>query len=174
MTDQMWTAPEVTRIDEPRVADERSMLLGWLGWQRSTLLHKCAGLSGEQLALMSLPPSELSLLGLIRHHRDVERVWIQRRVDGQDVFPAYHDGDRETAWSELDPARAAEDYAALLAEWEVCDAVMARHGLEDTFVSPRRGDVSFRWVLVHLIEEYARHNGHADLLREHIDGVTGS
>ena len=81
---------------------------------------------------------------------------------------------RETARSNLDPARAADDYAALLAEWEVCDAVMARHSLDDTFPSPRRGDVSFRWVLVHLIEEYARHNGHADLLREHIDGVTGS
>ena len=105
----------MTRVDEPFVADERTMLLGWLGWHRSTLLHKCAGLTGEQLALRPLAPSELSLLGLIRHHTDVERVWIRRRLDGHDdIFPTYHDGERETAWSDLDPGRAETDYATLL------------------------------------------------------------
>ena len=175
MSDEAWTAPTVTRVDEPFVAGERTMLLGWLGWQRSTLLYKCEGLTGEQLALRPLAPSELSLLGLIRHHTDVERVWIRRRLDGQDdVFPTYHDGERETAWSDLDPARPEHDYATLLAEWETCDEVLARHDLEDMFVHNRYGDMSCRWLVLHLIEEYARHNGHADLLREHIDGVTGS
>jgi hypothetical protein len=83
-------------------------------------------------------------------------------------------GERETAWSDLDPARAEENYAALLAEWEICDEVLARHDLGDLFETPRDGTMSCRWVVVHLIEEYVRHNGHADLLREHIDGVTGS
>jgi uncharacterized damage-inducible protein DinB len=175
MSDEVWTAPVVTRVDEPFVADERTMLLGWLGWQRGTLLRKCEGLTGEQLALRPLAPSNMSLLGLIRHHTDVERVWIRRRLDGRDdIFSTYHDGERETAWSDLDPARADEDYAALLAEWEICDEVLARHDLEDIFVHNRYGDMSCRWVLQHLIEEYARHNGHADLLREHTDGVTGS
>jgi uncharacterized damage-inducible protein DinB len=174
-TEQPWTAPAVTRIDEPFVADERTMLLGWLGWQRSTLLHKCAGLTGEQLAMRPLPATEMSLLGLIRHHTDVERVWLRRRLEGRDdMFPTYHDGERETAWSDLDPTRAEENYAALLAEWEICDEVLARHDLDDLFETPRHGTMSCRWVVVHLIEEYARHNGHADLLREHIDGVTGS
>ena len=162
------------RVDEPFRADERTTLDGWLAWQRATLLHKCAGLSAEQLAQRSVPPSELSLLGLIRHHVDVERTWVRRRLGREDIAPAYHDGVGTTAWSGADPQTAEADYRALLAEWEACDRVLAEHSLEDTLVSERHGEMSCRWMILHLIEEYARHNGHADLLRERIDGRTGT
>jgi Protein of unknown function (DUF664) len=102
-----WTAPDAQRTDPPWVATERAALHGWLDYHRATLLTKCAGLDGEQLARRAAEPSSLSLLGLVRHTTD------------------------------------------------------GRRGLD------------LRWIYLHMIEEYARHNGHADLLRERIDGVTG-
>jgi uncharacterized damage-inducible protein DinB len=169
-----WTAPDVVRVDEPFVGPERAMLDGWLDWHRATFLRKCSGLTGDQLALRSTPPSSLSLLGLIRHHTDVERSWLRRRVSGESVGPLYQrDGARDNAFDDLEPLRAESEYSVLVAEQDLCRRAVVGHDLDDSFVSERHGEMSLRWVLIHLIEEYARHNGHADLLRERIDGSTG-
>jgi uncharacterized damage-inducible protein DinB len=169
-----WTAPDVVRVDEPLTGPERAMLDGWLDWHRATFLQKCAGLTGEQLAIRSAPPSSLSLLGLIRHHTDVERSWIRRRVSGEAAPVLYErNGSRDSAFDDLDPARAEAEYAALVAEQDICRQAAVGRDLEVSFTHERHGEMSLRWVLIHLIEEYARHNGHADLLRERIDGATG-
>lgn len=168
-----WTAPTVTRIDEPFVAPERQMLDGWLDWHRTSLLHRCAGLTGEQLALRSVPPSTLSLLGLVRHHTDVERSWVRIGFLGEDIAQLYwREGFPDNDFDDLDPARAAEEYDALVAEQQICRELLVGADLDATLTSPRHGERSLRWMLIHLIEEYAQHNGHADLLRECIDGVT--
>ncbi|GAA1758133.1 DinB family protein [Luedemannella helvata] len=170
-----WTAPPVERRNEPLVADERAMLEGWLTWQRDTLLWKCAGLTGEQLALASVEPSNLTLLGLVRHMAEVERVWFRIRSAGQDVGPLFLTPDNDDAdLTDGTPASAEADFAAFRRECDLADEAAAGLPLEHTFPSPRSGKpISLRWVYVHMIEEYARHNGHADLIRERIDGSTG-
>ncbi|NJC67359.1 DinB family protein [Planosporangium flavigriseum] len=175
MTDaKVWTAPEVARIKEPYLADERTMLEGWLDCHRTTLLHKCAGLTAEQLARWASPPSNLSLLGLVRHLAEVERSWFRRRLRGEQVEPLYfRDGaSADACFDDVDPAQAAADYDRLVSEWELARAAAAGVSLDETVTVPF-GEVSFRWILIHMIEEYARHNGHADLFRERIDGATG-
>lgn len=170
-----WIAPPVTRVDEPLVADERTMLDGWLEWQRATLLWKCQGLAGEQLAERAIPPSNLSLLGLVRHMTDVERAWFRRRFAGDAAEPLYIRDDAPDAdFDEVDPARAQADFARLQTEWGHVRRAISGVPLDNTFRHPRHGPTSLRWVYIHMIEEYARHNGHADLIRERIDGVTGS
>jgi len=149
------------------------MLQAFLDWQRATLLHKCAGLTGEELARQTVPPSGLSLLGLIRHMTKVERVWVRKRFAGEPVDLPYGDGP-EAEFGQADPARAAADYARLTEEFKLVDAAMANASLDDTLTHERTGEVmSLRLIYLHLIEEYARHLGHADLLREQVDGVTG-
>ena len=169
-----WVAPEITRIEEPFIAGERSMLEGWLDYHRTTLLWKCAGLTGQQLALRAVSPSSLSLLGLIRHNADVERSWFRRHANRETVNYLYWREDRpDAAFDEADAANAEKDYAALTLEWDLARRAVAAHSLDHTFVTQRGNEISLRWVYVHMIEEYARHNGHADLLRERIDGSTG-
>ncbi|WP_088284149.1 DinB family protein [Kineosporia sp. A_224] len=167
------TAP--ARTDPPGIdPDERHSYETWLDYHRATLLTKCSGLDGEQLARRAVPPSTLSLLGLVRHMTDVERGWFRRVVDGEDV-PALHrtDDDPDADLNDGVPERAAQDVAAFEAEVAVAREVAARHGLDDVGRHRHHGMVDLRWVYVHMIEEYARHNGHADLLRECIDGATG-
>ena len=148
---------------------ERATLRVFLDWQRATLLFKCAGLTGEQLAERTLPPSELSLLGLIRHLTNVERSWFRQRFADEPVEDVY---ERELAFQETDPTRAAADYARLTEEIKQADAAAENSPLDATFT--HRGEaLTLRFVYVHMIEEYARHNGHADLLRERIDGRVG-
>lgn len=149
------------------------MLTGYLGWFRATLLRKCAGLTGEQLAERTTPPSNLSLLGLLRHMAKVERTWFRQRFAGQDLKPMYDpQKGKDADFEDLDPARAAEEYARLVEECRLADEIVAGASLDDTFV--HNGEVfSLRLVHVHMIGEYARHIGHADLLRERLDGVTG-
>ena len=171
-----WTAPEVNRPEPPNVAGERPALQGWLDYHRATLLWKCTGLTGEQVVLRPVQSSSLSLLGLIRHMAEVERSWFRVRFAGQadlgalycdDEFP---DGDFDLT----DAARAEQDFAAFAAESTAADQAAAGRSLDDTFRHPRTGyTLDLRWIYLHMIEEYARHNGHADLLRELIDGVTG-
>jgi uncharacterized damage-inducible protein DinB len=170
-----WIAPDVERMEGPTVGSERQQLEGWLTYQRQTLLTKCAGLSGEDLARRAVAPSTLSLLGLVRHMADAERAWFRRHFGGLDlpeVFARPPD-QRDAAFDEADGSQAEADYAALLQEIDMCDAAAAGASLEDEFVLAEWGPVSLRWVYNHMIEEYARHNGHADLLRQSIDGVTG-
>jgi uncharacterized damage-inducible protein DinB len=170
-----WTAPQIERRDEPFVADERPMLQGWLDWHRDTLLFKCAGLSAEQLKQASADPSNLTLLGLVRHMAEVERAWFRKRVAGEEldsIFcgPDNLDGD----FDDVGSADAEADFATFRAEVVACDAAAAGRSLEETFIHQRsQREMSIRWVYLHMIEEYARHNGHADLIRERIDGVTG-
>ena len=163
--------PDAERPEGPLTGPERPMLQAFLDWQRATLLYKCAGLTGEQLARRAIPPSELSLLGLLRHMTKVERVWFRMRFAGEQVnFPFGRDFQAE--FEGADPARAAADYARLTEEIKHADAAAANASLDDTFTS--NGEVmSLRMIYLHMIEEYARHLGHADLLREQIDGVTG-
>jgi hypothetical protein len=169
-----WTVPPVARVDEPFVGDERAMLDGFLDWHRATLLHKCAGLTGEQLALRAVPPSRLSLLGLVRHAAEVERTWFRRRFCGEDLPPLYSRPDSpDAAFGEIDPAQAEVDIATLRNEWTAVRQALAGTSLDATFVSERWGPMSLRWIYLHMIREYALHNGHADLLRERIDGMVG-
>ncbi|MDF5753673.1 DinB family protein [Spongiactinospora sp. TRM90649] len=172
-----WTAPQSVRTNPPTVAGEREMLERWLDHHRQTLLHKCAGLTFEQLTERSAEPSSLTLLGLVRHMSEVERAWFRRRLTGTPLPFLYCDLDTNPD-GDFDDVGAADpeaDFATFAEEVELADAAAAGRSLEDTFFHPGHAkDISLRWVYVHMIEEYARHNGHADLLRERIDGVTGS
>lgn len=166
------SAPPPDRVEPPLDADELATVTGFLDYHRATFAWKCAGLSPSQLATRSVPPSILSLAGLARHLSDVERSWFARlqEVAYTPRFSAPDDIDRDFDAAAAD--NAAEGFAEWRAAVDESRAVAARYELSDTFV--HRGDAhSFRWLLVHLIEEYSRHNGHADLLREAIDGQTG-
>jgi uncharacterized damage-inducible protein DinB len=171
-----WIAPEVTRPAMPRVADERTMLEAWLDVHRQTLLMKCAGLSAEQLKQRSVAPSTLTLHGLVRHMAEVEREWFRIYFAGQDIRSLYSTEGRPTAdFDDLESADPATDFATFAEEVRLARAATVGRSLDDAFVHPQRGvAINLRWVYVHMIEEYARHNGHADLLRERIDGVTGA
>jgi uncharacterized damage-inducible protein DinB len=147
------------------------MLQAFLDWHRATLLYKCAGLTGEQLAERTVPPSGLSLLGLVRHMTKVERIWFRQRFAGEPVHSPFGE-DNAADFERTDPARAAADYARLTEEFKHVDAAVANASLDDT-IDHDGETTSLRLIYLHLIEEYARHVGHADLLREQIDGATG-
>jgi len=171
-----WVAPDVSRTEPPNVADERSALQGWLDYHRQTLRRKCAGLTGDQLVLRPVESSTLSLLGLIRHMTEVERGWFRRRFGGQTGLPAvyYSDEQPDGDFDLTDPAGAEADFAAFRSECAAADAAARGHSLDETFVDSRSSEtLDLRWIYLHMVEEYARHNGHADLIRELIDGVTG-
>ncbi len=164
--------PHDDRLTVPFVADEPTMLAAWLDFHRATLLVKCQGLTPEQLVERSIPPSELSLLGLVRHMAEVERNWFQRVFLGVDAPPHYGASDRDADFHAVDPSTVAADLALFAAECDASRAVVAAAGSLDDV--DRGGGISLRWIMVHMIEEYARHNGHADLLRERIDGTRGT
>jgi uncharacterized damage-inducible protein DinB len=163
------------RTETPREAGEREMLTAWLDRQRDTLAWKCEGLTGDQLRERSVPPSPLSLLGLVQHMADVERGWFRRTLTGEDAPPIYFTDDNPDGdLKDVDTADVAEVFATWRAECELArKAVAATPSLEVVGVQRSGRRASLRWILVHMIEEYARHNGHADLLRERIDGQTG-
>ena len=169
-----WTAPTVDRQPPLPIGDERTLLESWLEFHRETLLVKCAGLTTQQLRLRSVPPSNLSLLGLVRHMAEVERSWFRRRFAAEDIGWVYcTDASPDGDFDDVDTADAEADFATFLKEVELARAAAAGRSLEDTFYhSNREQDMNLRWIYVHMIEEYARHNGHADLLRECIDGAT--
>ena len=175
----MWLDP----AQDPRFQSwgeldgERATLLAYLRSYRMTMEMKCAGLDPDQLARRSVPPSTMSLLGLIRHMADVERNWFRGVMAHTDTPPLYWSRDVPDAdWlgAVADPAVVAEAWHAwrdevAFAEKFVADS--ADFGIRGTM---RDGDtIALREVLVHMIEEYARHCGHADLLRERIDGRVG-
>ena len=141
----------VERIEPPLVAQEREMLDAWLDFHRATLAVKCEGLADDQLRERAVPPSSLSLLGLVRHMGEVERSWFRRVLGGEQAPPRYYsDENRDGDFDDVADADVGEAFGY----W--------------------RGErFSLRWIMVHMIEEYARHNGHADLLRERIDGTVG-
>ena len=176
----MFIEPEKDpRTEPPTRAGELATLAGFLRWQRGTLELKCSGLDAEAMARRSVEPSMMSLLGLVRHLADVERSWFRKIMAGQDVPSRYRsedqpDGDFEGA--RPDPAVVAEAWQAWRDEVAFADRFVAAApdlDLVGQVPDAWRGPMSLRWVLTHMIEEYARHNGHADLLRERIDGAVG-
>jgi hypothetical protein len=169
----MSTWPDVERVDPPKTpGDERSSLESWLEFHRATLLMKCSGLEPELLATRSCPPSSLSLLGLVRHMTEVEG-WFHD-FDGKPEGEWYStDADPDGGFDSVDPARADEDLAAYHASIDRARRAVDGLDLDALSPSPDVEAVSLRWIYQHMIEEYARHNGHADLLRERIDGATG-
>lgn len=162
----------------PLLADERATLADYLRYHRETLKLKCDGLTPEQLAMRSVEPSTLSLLGLVRHMASVECHWFRRVMAGEDVPRPYRtevDIDADFNGALGDPGVVADAWSVWEEEVAFADQFLAEHddlGMVATI--PGEGDVSFREVLVHMVEEYARHNGHADLLRERIDGRIGT
>ena len=168
-----WTAPEVTPVDEPFVGDERAMLEGLLDFNRVVLLMRCAGLTGKDLARRSVPPSTLSLLGLVRHLTDVERQWWRRRFAGEAIPRLYAtDANPDAAFDDADGEQAQADYARLLIEQQAARDAVADLPLDGTYEHSRYGPMSLRWAYLHMISEYSGHVAHAALLREAIDGVT--
>jgi uncharacterized damage-inducible protein DinB len=164
------------RVDPPTTGNERETLRGFLDFHRGTLAMKCDGLSDEDLRRQSMPPSALSLLGLVRHMAEVERAWFRRIVDGQDIPLVWSpDGDFQVAYDAAGADRA-EAFTAWHAEIDHARRIEAAAPSLDVVVHNARHseDVSLRLVMQHVILEYARHNGHADLLREGIDGTVGA
>ena len=165
----------IERVDPPLLGSERATLTTFLDWHRDTLAVKCEGLTDEQLRQKSMPPSNLSLLGLVRHMAEVERTWFRRVMAGEKIPLVY------SASGNFQQAYDAEgaDVAEAFANWraEIDHARRIEAGIPNLgttgYQAKWEEKVSLRWVLVHMIEEYARHNGHADFLREGIDGVTG-
>jgi uncharacterized damage-inducible protein DinB len=168
--------------DDPRangttLGDERATLQEFLRSQRLTLELKCSGLDAEQLARRSVEPSTMSLLGLVRHLADVERGWFRRTMAGDPdvprIFQTADDPDADFNGAVGDPAVVEEAWRRLHEEQQFADRLVADTEDLGTVAQHRDGPISLREVLVHMIEEYARHNGHADLLRERIDGRLG-
>jgi len=164
----------IVRVDPPMSGPEKEMLKAFLDYHRATLLQKLSGVSEEDVKRQALPPSNLSLLALVKHLSWVEHGWFQWRFKGEEwVFP----------WSEADPdpdfriepdETAAGIIAIYQAEVEKSRQIIEAASLDDLAVRPKEGKpFTLRWIMLHLIEDTARHNGHADLLREAIDGVTG-
>ncbi|GAA2980808.1 DinB family protein [Streptomyces flavovirens] len=165
------------RSRPPVDAAERAMLDGWLDYHRATLAKKCEDLTDAQLREASVPPSEFTLLGLVRHLAENERGWFREVFAGEDLPPIYgtdEDPDGEFHVTEADTWDEAR--STWLAEIEAARANTAARDLDSLSVGVGRQGKPFtlRWIYTHMIEEYARHNGHADLVRERIDGATGA
>jgi uncharacterized damage-inducible protein DinB len=172
-----WRAPEVARVIGPlgeTTGDERTLADAWLDLHRQTLLWKCGGLTAEQLKLRAIERSDLSLLGLVRHMAEVERDWFRTRFAGAKPGYLYCSDDNMQAEFEVAEADAESDLAVYAHEIEAVRQTTLGRSLDETFMDPNRGiEMSLRFVYSAMIQEYARHNGHADLLRESIDGQTG-
>jgi uncharacterized damage-inducible protein DinB len=163
------------RVDPPFEADERATLTAFLDFQRDTLALKCTGLTDDQLRERAVPPSTLSLLGLVRHMAEVERNWFRPVLGGEEMAGIFAPGlDWEVSFREVATADVAEAFRLWRAECDHARELVAAAPSFDVRGFRSRGYVSLRRVMTHMIEEYARHNGHADLLRERLDGSTGT
>jgi hypothetical protein len=167
------TAPPDTRTQPPETGAERALLDGFLDFHRDTLLWKCAGLTDEQLRTRAVPTSALTLLGMLRHLTEVERGWFFDHLP-HEATPIYFSEDApDDDFDALDSVPVAEVVARYRAEVDRIRQEIASVPLDHEYTDRRGHTFSLRWVYIHMIEEYARHNGHADLIREAIDGVTG-
>ncbi|MGC1184449.1 MAG: DinB family protein [Candidatus Dormiibacterota bacterium] len=167
--------PETTP-DPAFNGDERTILNGFLEDQRKVLAWKCQGLSEAQLKEAAAPPSNLTLLGLVRHMAEVERGWFRKNLAAEPIGDIWCSETRpEADFEDLAEADVAEAFSV----WEeecrrARDILKNVESLDVTFITQRsKTQMSARWMVNHMIEEYSRHNGHADLLRERIDGTTG-
>ncbi|WP_055585474.1 DinB family protein [Peterkaempfera griseoplana] len=164
------------RIGPPLTAGERETLRAFLDYHRATLAMKCDGLSDEELRRRSMPPSTLTLLGLVRHMAEVERTWFRRVINAEDIPLVWSDeGDYQVAYN-AETSTRAEAFDAWQAEVEHSRRIEREaESLDVTGYQKSWGEkVSLRLVMLHLIHEYARHNGHADFLREGVDGTVGA
>lgn len=175
MSDPIVSPREDIRTDGPMTGGERELLDHWLDLYRESVLLKIAGLTGTQLCERSVPPSTMSLLGAVRHLTEVEAYWLREVLTGEDLDDIYSTRDNPDGdWLDGTPETAADDVAAYEREVTRCRAIASARDLDDIAAGQRRGQaVNLRWILTHLVEEYARHLGHMDLLREAIDGTTG-
>ncbi|GAB2938254.1 DinB family protein [Streptomyces heilongjiangensis] len=167
---------EDKRVGPPRAGSERETLRAFLDYQRATLAMKCERLTDDQLRRRSMPPSTLSLLALVRHLAEVERAWFRRVFEDNDAPMVWSDEiDFQAAYDDSASTRA-EAFAAWEAEVEHSRRIeRAAPSLDLIGRQPRWDEeVSLRMVMVHVLLEYARHNGHADLLREGVDGTVGA
>jgi uncharacterized damage-inducible protein DinB len=173
-----------SRTDPPLQGDEATTLRAFLDYHRDTFRWKCSGLAQEQLA-RSLAPSDMTLGGMMKHLAVVESGWFEKTFEGGESYmPPFDtvdwDADPDWEWHTArddspDELRELFDEAVRRAD-AVIDRALDGAGLEATSVRDSRREgtpFSLRWIVVHLIEEYARHNGHADLIRQSIDGETG-
>jgi len=172
----MWVDPQEDPRGQEFTHGERETVLDYLDGYRKTLVMKCEGLTPEQLATASVPPSNLTLLGLVRHMAAVEQSWF-RRVMGRELsLPRLYGKleDRDADFTRVEPTQECVDeaFASLAREIAHAEEWVAAHDFDDLGQHPD-GEIELREVLVHMIEEYARHCGHADLIRERIDGRTG-
>ncbi|GAB3591764.1 DinB family protein [Angustibacter peucedani] len=168
-----WADDDRPRI--PRVAAEREALAAYLDNYRATVEMKCRGISAEQARSRPLPPSTLSLHGLVRHLAGVERWWFQQNFERRDVpFLFFTTDDPDLDFDPPDDADFQSDLATWREECAVSRDIVAAHDLDDT-ARPLdwHEDVDLRWLVLRMIGEYAQHCGHVDLLREAIDGRTG-
>jgi hypothetical protein len=170
----MTSGGKPVRATPPFEADERATLTAFLDFQRATLALKCDGLTGHQLRERAVPPSSLSLLGIVRHMAEVERNWFRPVLGGEPMATIFApDMDWDAAFRDVATAEVAEAFRIWQAECDHARMLVAAAPSLDVRGFRRRGWFSLRWVITHMIEEYARHNGHADLLRERLDGSTG-
>jgi Protein of unknown function (DUF664) len=165
------TASDIARTEPPRQGDERTMLDAWLDYYRATLAYKCAGLTGGQLVERSCPPSPMSLIGLVRHMTEMERAYAHRLADRD--LPLYYctDDSPDGDFEDVSADAALTDLDIFAAHCARSREVMAGFPLDHQFGRAER--YTLRWVHLYLIKEYARHLGHADLLRERVDGTVG-
>ncbi|MFD3569119.1 DinB family protein [Streptomyces sp. NPDC058671] len=162
------------RTPVPHAAGERATLTAMLDFQRDTLALKCAGLTPDQLRERAIPPSGLSLLGLVRHLAEVERGWFRDTLGGErSRSPWASPGSTGRVGFDVDGADVDEAFAVWREECARARAIVDAAASLDVTGTSGEETYSLRYVLAHMIEEYARHNGHADLLRERLDGTTG-
>ncbi|MGW5867618.1 DinB family protein [Streptomyces sp. NPDC055239] len=165
------------RAEPSLTSDERASIEGWLDYHRATLLSKCAGLDDEQLRRAPVASSSLSLMGLVRHLSENERYWFRVIASGENLSEIYcTEEEPERDFNPAEEDTWAEAEATWQAEIAAAREATARFGLDDLSVgkSLHRGKhFNLRWIYTHMIEEYARHNGHADIVRELVDGATG-
>jgi hypothetical protein len=162
------------RVPEPADGDERAVLAGWLAFHRDALAAKCDGVSPDDMIRTGLGGTTMSLLGLVRHLTEMERVYGNWALAGggelEFLYGPYEDGKPDGDFDELTVAKVDPSFATWRAECDATDRALASTGLDEAGRGNRR---TARWNLVKLVQEYARHNGHADLIRQSIDGTTG-
>jgi hypothetical protein len=170
---ESFAAPDRPPI--PNAGDERTQLDAWLDFYRATVLYKCGGLKAAQLKERPIEPSTLSLLGIVRHMTFVEQIWFESRFAGNDVVEFYKEADdRDADFNNLESASVEEVFDNYLHAIQTSRDVTAGHSLDELTKKERHGrHFDLRWLYLHMIEEYARHCGHADLVRELVDGTTG-
>jgi uncharacterized damage-inducible protein DinB len=164
----------IERVIPPFEEQERAMLEAWLDFHRDTLAVKCDGLTDEQLRERAVPPSGLSLLGLVRHMADGEHQWFKIVLAGEPDVYHYYTDETPLAEFDVDDADVAESFAIWRSECAEARALVAATPSLDSTGTQEGKNYSLRWIMIHMIEEYARHNGHADLIRERIDGTVGA